>query len=59
METFEEHYSDLQATLSKYMPGTDMELIDKAINYARDKHQDQKRKDARRMFVTVYKKAVL
>ena len=45
METFEEHYSDLQAALSKYMPGTDMELIEKAIVYAREKHKDQKRKD--------------
>jgi len=45
METFEEHYADLQATLAKYMPGTDLELIDKAIAYAREKHKDQKRKD--------------
>ena len=45
METFEEHYSDLQAALSKYMPGTDLAMIDKAIDYARDKHKDQKRKD--------------
>ena len=45
METFEEHYADLQRTLAKYMPGTDLELIDKAIEYAREKHKDQKRKD--------------
>ena len=45
METFEEHYSDLQAALKKYMPGTDLELIDQAIAYAQDKHQHQKRKD--------------
>ena len=45
METFEAHYSDLQAALKKYMPGTDVALIDKAIDYARDKHRDQKRKD--------------
>ena len=45
METFEDHYSDLQATLSKYMPGTDLALIDQAIEYAREKHKDQKRKD--------------
>ena len=45
METFEAHYSDLQAALKKYMPGTDVALIDKAIDYARDKHKDQKRKD--------------
>ena len=45
METFEAHYSGLQDALKKYMPGTDMDLIDKAIEYARDKHKDQKRKD--------------
>ena len=45
METFEEHYSDLQAALQKYMPGTDLELIDQAIAYAQEKHQHQKRKD--------------
>ena len=45
METFEEHYSDLQATLSKYMPEVDLEIIDQAITYAREKHKDQKRKD--------------
>jgi len=45
METFEDHYSDLQATLSKYMPGADMALIEQAIVYAREKHKDQKRKD--------------
>ena len=27
------------------MPGTDMELINKAVEYARNKHADQKRKD--------------
>ena len=27
------------------MPGTDMNLIDKAVEYARNKHADQKRKD--------------
>ena len=45
METFEEHYRDLQAALQKYMPGTDLELIDQAIAYAQEKHQHQKRKD--------------
>ena len=45
METFEEHYSDLQATLSKYMPEVDRQIIDQAIDYAREKHKDQKRKD--------------
>ena len=45
METFEEHYSDLQAALHKYMPNCDFSLIEKAIAYANDKHQHQKRKD--------------
>ena len=45
METYEAHYGALQQTLAKYMPGTDLELIEQAIVYARDKHKDQKRKD--------------
>ena len=45
METYEAHYGALQQTLAKYMPGTDLELIEQAIIYARDKHKDQKRKD--------------
>ena len=45
METFEDHYRDLQSTLHKYMPGCDFELVQKAIDYANDKHQNQKRKD--------------
>ena len=45
METFEDHYQDLQASLHKYMPGCDFELIERAIDYANEKHQHQKRKD--------------
>ena len=45
MENFEEHYESLQKTLQKYMPGKDMTLIEEAIEYARDKHKEQKRKD--------------
>ena len=45
METFEEHYADLRGALNKYMPGADMALIDRAVEYANTKHQDQKRKD--------------
>jgi len=45
MESFQEHYESLQAALKKHMPGTDMAIIDQAIEYARDKHKDQKRKD--------------
>ena len=45
METFEFHYDSLCRTVRTRMPGTDMELINKAVEYARNKHADQKRKD--------------
>ncbi len=45
METFEYHYETLQDALHKYMPGCDMELVEKAIQYANEKHKFQKRKD--------------
>ena len=45
METFEEHYASLKIALQKHMPGADMNLIDKAVEYADVKHQRQKRKD--------------
>ena len=45
METFEAHYESMIATLRKRMPGADMALIKKAVEYADAKHQSQKRKD--------------
>ena len=45
METFSDHYSSLYQTLNKYMPGANVDLIERAIRYAEDKHKDQKRKD--------------
>ena len=45
MESFEEHYASMVATIRKHMPGADMALIDKAVDYANAKHQYQKRKD--------------
>ncbi len=45
METFEEHYSSMKETILKVMPGADMALIDRAVEYADAKHQYQKRKD--------------
>ena len=45
METFSEHYGSLYQTLNHYMPGVDMDIVDKAVEYAREKHKDQKRKD--------------
>lgn len=45
METFEEHYAAMHAAILKRMPGADMQLIDKAVDYANVKHKLQKRKD--------------
>ncbi len=45
METFEQHYESMCRAINKYMPGTDMALIDKAVNYANAQHCNQKRKD--------------
>ena len=45
METFEEHYASMKAAIRSRMPGADMELIDRAVSYANNKHQYQKRKD--------------
>ena len=45
METFEAHYESMRATLAKYMPGADMALINRAVEYADTKHRHQKRKD--------------
>ena len=45
METFEAHYATMKDALAKHMPGADMELIDKAVEYADVKHKRQKRKD--------------
>lgn len=45
METFEEHYASMRRTILRCMPGADMALIDRAVDYAREKHKDQKRKD--------------
>ena len=45
MESYEEHYASMADTIKRHMPGANMELIDKAVNYANVKHQFQKRKD--------------
>ena len=45
METFAEHYGAMCAAILHRMPGADMELIDRAVDYARNKHKEQKRKD--------------
>ncbi len=45
METFSEHYDSFVAALRRCMPDADMKLIDAAVEYAQDKHKEQKRKD--------------
>ena len=45
MESFEAHYEVLTAALQKRGICDDMPIIEKAIAYANDKHQYQKRKD--------------
>ena len=45
MESFSEHYESMCATVQKCMPDTDMTIIHRAVDYAREKHKDQKRKD--------------
>ncbi|MBQ7801286.1 MAG: bifunctional (p)ppGpp synthetase/guanosine-3',5'-bis(diphosphate) 3'-pyrophosphohydrolase [Oscillospiraceae bacterium] len=45
METFEEHYASMRATILKCMPYVDMDLIDRAVDYANAKHKNQLRKD--------------
>ena len=45
MESFAEHYGAMYQTVCRCMPGADMELIDRAVDYAREKHKEQTRKD--------------
>ena len=45
MESFAEHYGAMYQTINRCMPGVDFEIIDRAVEYARQKHKDQKRKD--------------
>ena len=45
MESFEEHYASMCDAIRKHLPGADMALIDRAVDYANQKHKLQKRKD--------------
>ncbi len=45
MESFSEHYASMYQTIQKCLPGVDMTRIDRAVEYAADKHKEQKRKD--------------
>ena len=45
METFQEHYLSMKRTIAARKLNVDMALIDRAVDYAREKHTDQQRKD--------------
>ena len=45
MESFEEHYASMCDAIKKHLPGADMALIDRAVDYANQKHKLHKRKD--------------
>ena len=45
MESFAEHYASMSQTIRKCLPGVDMSRIDRAVEYAAEKHKEQKRKD--------------
>ena len=45
MESFEEHYASMCDAIKKHLPGAEMALIDRAVDYANQKHKVQKRKD--------------
>ncbi|MBE6927400.1 MAG: bifunctional (p)ppGpp synthetase/guanosine-3',5'-bis(diphosphate) 3'-pyrophosphohydrolase [Ruminococcaceae bacterium] len=45
METFSERYESLMRTIQQRNVQVDVERIDRAVQYAREKHKDQKRKD--------------
>ena len=45
METFEAHYDTMRQAILECLPVSDMDLVERAVEYARNKHKDQKRKD--------------
>ncbi len=45
METFEQHYEAMMEAIRTYVPNTDLETVERAVQYAAEKHKDQKRKD--------------
>jgi len=45
MESFSEHYQSFCQTLQRCMPNADMALMDRAVEYAAAKHEQQLRKD--------------
>ena len=45
METFAEHYESMKKAIARHAPYVDMAVIDRAVQYAANKHEGQKRKD--------------
>ena len=45
MESFTEHYASMRAAVEKRMSEADLAIIDQAVEYAQEKHKNQKRKD--------------
>ena len=45
METFSEHYESMCSTINRCLPGANLELLHQAVEYASNKHKEQKRKD--------------
>ena len=45
METFQEHYDSMMEAIRRYAPNTDLDAVERAVQYAVEKHKDQKRKD--------------
>jgi len=45
LETFSEHYESMCATIARCLPGADMAILQRAVEFASNKHIDQKRKD--------------
>ena len=45
METFAEHYESMKRMIALHCPQADMAAINRAVEYAENKHRDQKRKD--------------
>ena len=45
METFEAHYDSMMRAIRQHCPQADIAAIDRAVEYAKNKHRDQKRKD--------------
>ena len=45
METFADHYTSMREAVTKHIPNVDINLINRAVEYATLKHRTQKRKD--------------